>query len=129
MSSQQLVKDIIAHYQLNPALSYVGIVDGDKSKDLKAFMKETANAFQFPDYYSGNMNSFMEIINDLSWLNANDYVLAITESSKFLKDESVSEQDYIKQRLADVSKEWSGVPNYQGEDEYRKKSRFIVHYM
>jgi hypothetical protein len=92
-------------------------------------MKEVSIAFKFPDYYSGNMNSFNEIINDLSWLNANDYILAISESNNFLKSESEIEQEAIKTRLVEISKEWNNVPNYQGEDKYRQKSRFIIHFV
>jgi hypothetical protein len=128
MNNQQTFKGLIEHYHLNPTSSYIGIISGKKSNNLNSFMQEVANVFQFPDYYSGNMNSFMEVMNDLSWLNSTDYLMIITESDKFLKDERKSEQEFIKQRLIDVSKEWNSVPNYDGEDAYRKKSLFVVHY-
>lgn len=129
MNSQQIKNAVVNQYQLNPITTYVGIVNGNKSNALNNFMKEVSLAFDFPDYYSGNINSFTEIMNDLSWLNAKDYVLAVTESDKFLQNESLKEQEEIKNILENISKEWSNVPNYQGEDEYRKQARFIVHYM
>jgi RNAse (barnase) inhibitor barstar len=129
MFNQELKNILCDMYQLNPTYTYVVLIDGNKSKDLNLFMKEVSIAFKFPDYYSGNMNSFNEIINDLSWLNANDYILAISESNNFLKSESEIEQEAIKTRLVELSKEWNNVPNYQGEDKYRQKSRFIIHFV
>lgn len=129
MNNQEIKNLVFIQYQLNPITTYVGIIDGNKTQVLSNFMKEVSLAFNFPNYYSGNMNSFLEIMNDLSWLDANDYVLAITESDKFLQDESVKERSEIKDILNKISKEWSNVPNYEGESEYRKQARFIVHYM
>ncbi len=129
MDNQEIKNTVFIGYQLNPITTYVGIVDGNKTQVLSNFMNEVSLAFNFPNYYSGNMNSFLEIMNDLSWLDANDYVLAITESHKFLQDESVNERVEIKDILNKISTEWSNVPNYEGESEYRKQARFIVHYM
>jgi Barstar (barnase inhibitor) len=129
MGNQEIKNVVFIQYQLNPKTTFVGIVDGNKTQLLSNFLKEVSLAFNFPNYYSGNMNSFLEIMNDLSWLDAKDYVLAITESHKFLQNESAKERAEIKRILNNISEEWGNVPNYEGEGEYRKKARFIVHYM
>jgi hypothetical protein len=120
---------LLEQYHLSAESTFIGVIDGRKSKTLDGFKQEAKNAFQFPDYFSDNMNSFHEIINDLSWLNKSDYLMIITFSDEFMKSETESERQYLKNFLSEVSEEWNNVPNYQGEDEYRKKSRFIVHYM
>ncbi|SDW57899.1 Barstar (barnase inhibitor) [Hydrobacter penzbergensis] len=128
MDNQTKIK-LFSQYDLSPTTTYIGLIDGNKSRTLKAFMKEVSVEFKFPDYYSGNMNSFTEIMNDLSWLNADNYILVVDNASAFLQDESLNEQEAIKKILTNITMEWNGVPNYDGEDEYRKRSRFIVHYM
>jgi len=127
--NQKLKNILCDKYQLDKTSTFLGVIDGNESKDLNSFMKEVSIAFKFPDYYSGNMNSFMEIINDLSWLNNNDYILVISESTNFLKNENITEREFIKSRLIEISREWNNVPNYPGEDEYRKKSNFITHFL
>ncbi|MCX6206173.1 MAG: barstar family protein [Bacteroidetes bacterium] len=129
MNNQEIKERVFIQYQLNPTTTYVGIIAGNKIQVLKNFMKEVSNAFKFPNYYSGNMNSFLELMNDLSWLDANDYVLAITDSQNFLKNESEIDCIEIKGILNKISKEWINVPNYEGESEFRKNSRFIIDYM
>jgi hypothetical protein len=128
MDNQTKTK-LLNQYQLNPETTYIAIIDGHKSKTLQGFINEISIAFKFPNYYSGNMNSFREIINDLSWLEKSDYLLLIMSSEELLKMGEEGDKLYVENLLSDIHKEWANVPNYPGEDEYRKKSRFIIHYM
>lgn len=129
VATREVVTGILNEYKLNPKTTYVAIVDGHKSQTLKGFLHEMCLTFKFPDYYSNNMNSFREIINDLDWLEKSDYLLLITSSEELLKMGQEGDKDYVHNLLLDIHKEWENVSNYPGEDEYRKKPRFIVHYM
>ncbi|WP_051416703.1 barstar family protein [Asinibacterium sp. OR53] len=129
MNLQEIITDALDTYKLNPKTTYVAIIDGHKSQTLKGFVHEMSIAFKFPDYYSDNMNSFREIINDLEWLEKSDYLLLIISSEELLKMGQGDDKEYVHNLLSDIHKEWENVPNYPGEDEYRKKSHFIVHFM
>lgn len=131
MDVQQLRENLLNKNHLNPISTHVSIIDGRKSTSLKDFMEAMNQAFKFPKYYSGNMNSFLELMNDLSWLNANDYLLIIIHSSCLLSSESDknNEQRNIHALMSKIAIEWEQVPNYEGEEQYRKKSRFIIEYV
>jgi len=115
-------------YDLPTESTYIAVVDCVNAENWSGFKSECSRAFRFPDYFSGNMNSFREIINDLSWLKKSNYILMFTNPDRLLRLENEEEKSYLKNLLDEVSLEWKNVPNYPGEDEFRKKSKFIVHY-
>jgi len=115
-------------YDLPIDSTYIALIDCENALNWSDFKRECSRAFKFPDYFSGNMNSFQEIINDLSWLKQSNYLLVLINSGKLLWFEKEEEKSYLKDLFNQISYEWINVPNYSGEDEYRKKSKFIVHY-
>jgi RNAse (barnase) inhibitor barstar len=105
---------------------FVGIIDGNECNDLKSFLKNIGIAFHFPDYYGQNLNAFYECINDLDWIDENKYALVIENSKSFLSNEPANVRSEIIKSLYDVSQEWANVPNFAGEEKYRKKSEFKI---
>lgn len=63
-------------------------LSGSKIHWLDAFYENIADLLQFPDYFTNNLDSFDEVINDLSWLDASTIHIYITEYSSFLKEEN-----------------------------------------
>ena len=112
--------------ELNTNKYFIGIIDGKKVKTIKSFLIEIAKTFKFPSYYGVNMNAFYECINDLDWIEEKKYALVIDNSSEFLKDEDTKVKEDILDTLQQVRREWANVPNYEGEDQYRTKSDFII---
>lgn len=105
---------------------FVGIIDGKKTTNINSFLIEIGKSFYFPDYYGFTMNSMLECLNDLSWIKAEGFILKIENFSKFLSEESLKERESIINILDDVSLEWKQVPNYEGEESFRKKTDFKI---
>ncbi len=63
-------------------------LSGSKIHWLDAFYENIADLLQFPDYFTNNLDSFDEVINDLSWLDEATIHIYITEYSAFLKEEN-----------------------------------------
>lgn len=61
------------------------LVRGTKCNTTEKLFNEFSAVFQFPWYFGENWNAFEECINDLGWLNAEAYVLFISNSEALLE--------------------------------------------
>ncbi|MEK4063937.1 MULTISPECIES: barstar family protein [unclassified Paenibacillus] len=61
------------------------LVRGTKCTTVEKLFDEFSAVFQFPWYFGENWDAFEECINDLSWLNAEAYVLFISNSEALLE--------------------------------------------
>jgi len=121
-----IISNKIISEGIDPEMYYIAVIDGLKCRSIGSFFKEIGKAFKFPDYYSHILNSLDEIINDLEWIDKPNYVLVIIKSDYFLVDETEETKNRIFAFLDDVSKEWTNVPNYEGEELFRGKADFRV---
>jgi hypothetical protein len=119
--NRKLIKELISTGY------FVATIDGRECTTLSLFIKNVANAFKFPDYFGNNVNAFFECINDLDWLDASNYVLII-QNSNYLLFEDPNNKSYVQDMLKRIIAEWSNVPNYVGEDKYRKPADFKICY-
>ncbi|WP_456442075.1 barstar family protein [Psychroserpens sp.] len=107
---------------------FIARLDGTRCLNKKQALYEIGRAFNFPDYYGENLDALDECLNDLSWIKLDSYLLIINNFDKFLS----SEKDELKLDFIDLfnetSNSWLNVPNYEGESEHRKKSKFMVIY-
>lgn len=105
---------------------FIAIIDGNDCKNLNSFLKDVGIAFHFPDYYGQNLNAFYECINDLDWINESKYALVIKNFELFLSNERSDVKSDIIKSLNHISYEWAHVPNYDGEEKFRRKSEFRI---
>ena len=104
---------------------YIGCIDGKECMDIESFLDSIGKAFKFPDYYGQNLNALWECLNDLDWLNENNYILRVVNYSELLI-KNINIRESILESLKSVNREWRNVPNFDGEQEYRKKSDFFI---
>lgn len=104
-------------------------IDGLKCSTVEQFFLEISEKMHFPDYFTNNLDSFSECINDLSWLESDNYFIVIENSSEFLCKENNLTKEKLFETLSNTIKEWANVPNYAGEEEFRKKSIFKIDYI
>jgi RNAse (barnase) inhibitor barstar len=105
---------------------YVAGIDANDCRSKKSFLRAIGIAFQFPSYFGQNLDALRDCLNDLEWLDKPNYILFIKNSKEFLSQEPEEVRDKILILLEEVPKEWANVPNYEGEDLYRKKADFRV---
>lgn len=111
-----------------PVNAYVAEVDGSRCRTISSFLAELATAMKFPEYFGGNYNALWDCITDLQWLEEENYVVVVHHSEALLADEAKSERDHLLELFERVRSDWRNVPNYPGEEEYRKPAdfRFIL---
>lgn len=69
-------------------MEHIVKINGEKCKTINEFYAEISKGFLFPSYFSNNLDSLDECLNDLSWLNAEKYILIIENISLFLSSET-----------------------------------------
>ncbi|WP_304237159.1 barstar family protein [Jiulongibacter sediminis] len=62
-------------------------IDAKRCKTLRDFYETLAEVLHFPDYFGFNLDSFDEIMNDLSWIEDERILLYFKNSSDFLLNE------------------------------------------
>jgi len=105
---------------------YIAVLDGSRCQTMKAFLKEMGRVFKFPSYYGQNLNALNDCLNDLEWLDKPNYILFIKNYGEFFSKEPEDVKNHVLELLEKVSKQWANVPNYDGEDIYRKRADFRI---
>ncbi len=62
-------------------------IDAKRCRTLRDFYETLAETLHFPDYFAFNMDSFDELINDLSWIEDERILLYFKNSAEFLINE------------------------------------------
>lgn len=75
------------------------IIDGKECPTLKKFYENIGEQLQFPDYFTYNLDSFDELMNDLSWIIEPQIILLIINFDLFLDQEENQKQKAIIQIL------------------------------
>ena len=122
----KIIAEVLVSENISDREFYIAVIDGANCKTVKSFLREIGLAFKFPSYYGQNMDALNDCLSDLEWLDKPNYILVIKNSKDFLSKESKEARDHVFSFLESVSKEWADVPNYEGEDQYRKKADFRV---
>jgi RNAse (barnase) inhibitor barstar len=63
------------------------LIEMDSPTTLREFYELIAKTLEFPDYFGFNLDSFDEMINDLSWMENEKLFLYFKNSENFLKKE------------------------------------------
>ena len=62
-------------------------IDSKRCRTLRDFYETLAETLHFPDYFGFNLDSFEELINDLSWIEDERLLLYFKNSTEFLINE------------------------------------------
>lgn len=62
-------------------------IDSKSCKTLRDFYETLSATLHFPDYFGFNLDSFDELMNDLSWIEDERILLYFKNSSEFLINE------------------------------------------
>ena len=82
-------------------------IDANKATTLREFYEIMAEVFEFPDYFSFNLDSFDELMNDLSWIENEKLLIYFSNSEMFLSKERNDSKTIALLDLLDAScEEW-----------------------
>lgn len=98
-------------------------VDGQKANTLRGFYEEIAKALEFPEYFGFNLDSFDEMLNDLSWMKQNKIAIYITNTEGLiLKERNPDKLPTILDLLDATCEDWKWID----EDDDLPKKELIV---
>lgn len=101
-------------------------INGKECTTVNMFLEQIGSAFSFPEHFGRNMDALNDCLNDLDWIDKDNYVLIINNFDHFLSSNYDDKNDIVA-FLEEIKSGWE---NYSGEDNdvYRKKSDFIIIY-
>jgi len=67
--------------------SFTAHFKGSKNKTMGDFYKAATNELNFPDYFSSNLDSFNDLLLDLSWIAEKHKRIVLVEYNEFLSAE------------------------------------------
>lgn len=98
-------------------------INASKTTTLREFYEAMAEVFEFPDYFGYNLDSFDEMINDLSWIENEKILIYFTDSDKFLEKERNENKILTLLDLLDATcEEWKWA---EPEEDIPKKELLI----
>ncbi len=62
------------------------LLDGTKINNKKQFLKEAAERLKFPDYFGANWDAFEDCLTDMSWHEADGFVILYDHFEIFATD-------------------------------------------
>lgn len=77
------------------------VIDGKKIKDYVDFTNAMQHEFNFPRECHGSIDRYLDWMRDLSWIDANEIIIKIKNSSSFL-DENPQERELILKDLNEI---------------------------
>ncbi len=81
------------------------VINGADNKSISDFYQTMTNGLQFPDYFEENLDSFDEIMNDLTWLESEKIYLILKNYDDFLTDENDEIRELVLTILDDASED------------------------
>lgn len=78
-------------------------IDAKRCKTLRDFYETVAETLHFPDYFGFNLDSFDEMINDLSWIEDERILIYFKNSAEFLINERNDQKVITLLELLDAS--------------------------
>ena len=92
------------------------VFDGKECVTREELFEEFSSKLLFPDYFSNNWDSFDEIMNDLEWLDSNQFVLFFKNLDLLLSQDSKN-RDMFFEIISENMKEWVAGNDYELERE------------
>ncbi|MBP6386449.1 MAG: barstar family protein [Pseudarcicella sp.] len=80
-------------------------IDGNQNKSITDFYKNISEGLLFPDYFEDNLDSFDELMNDLTWLESEKIYLIFVNYDDFLTDENDEIREIVLTILDDASED------------------------
>jgi RNAse (barnase) inhibitor barstar len=78
-------------------------LDGKKCDTIAKFYKVMETGLRFPDYFGNNLDSFDEMINDLTWLEEDAVMIQLTNFDELLEEEALETKELLLSLLDEAA--------------------------
>jgi RNAse (barnase) inhibitor barstar len=85
-------------------------IRGSRSRSTTGLFDELAAALQFPAYFGANWNALSDVLSDLRWLPADEYLLVVEDADELLADAPASAVNDCLRVLAAATEDASPIP-------------------
>lgn len=85
-------------------------IRGTRCRTVAGWFDELAAALQFPAYFGGTWPAVEDLLTDLSWLPADEYLLVVEDAEDLLADELPEALTLALNLLAAASEEFAPIP-------------------
>lgn len=92
------------------------VLDCATMENLDGFYDDFSKAFKFPDYFSRNLDSLDEIVNDEDLIGERKICVQFLSSQKFLSEESERNRRCVIDLLSEMKNIWNKPGNNVGQD-------------
>lgn len=100
-------------------------INCQETSTLREFFEKMAKVFEFPDYFGFNLDSFDEVMNDLSWIENEKILIYFSNSEYFLEKERNETKILTLLDLLDATiEEWKWFEEDE-EEEITKKQLLV----
>jgi RNAse (barnase) inhibitor barstar len=72
-------------------LLFVAVISGKSCRTKRGLFRRFSEALKFPDYFGKNWDAFEECLTDLEWLNAEGYLIIVSDADALL---AKNDEDY-----------------------------------
>ena len=90
----QITNKEIEKIKMDCLETYIVNIDGGKILNLSQFLNTMTEKFKFP-IPSKSLDSYLDWIRDLSWIDSQEFMLIIRNFSLFLKDDLTTKNEII----------------------------------
>lgn len=85
-------------------------IRGARCRTVAGWFDEMAAALQFPSYFGENWPALADLLTDLSWLPAEEYLLIFEDAEELLADAIPEALALALETLAEASEEYAPIP-------------------
>ena len=86
---------------------FIGSLRGWKMRQRDGVFEQFAALLQFPRYFGGNWNAFIDCMRDLDWLRASGFLLVLLDAADVLRDGDPDEFGLLLTRLEDSAESFA----------------------
>jgi len=92
---------------------FIGSLRGWKMQKRDGVFEQFAALLQFPRYFGGNWNAFVDCVGDLDWLRASGFLLVLLDTPEVLREGDPDEFGLLLQRLENSAQAFAGATEFR----------------
>ncbi|MEO8184411.1 MAG: barstar family protein [Deltaproteobacteria bacterium] len=92
---------------------FIGSLRGWKMRERQGVFDQFGALLQFPRYFGGNWNAFVDCLGDLDWLRASGFLLVLMDAGDVLRDGDPDEFGLLLRLLEQTAEAFAAVTEFR----------------
>jgi hypothetical protein len=98
---------------------FIGTLRGRLMRRREGLFDQFGALLQFPCYFGGNWNAFVDCMRDLDWLHANGFLIVLLDAVDVLADGDPDEFVLLLRWLSETGQSWAQADAFRGAKPFR----------